>query len=113
MRIIRKKGLDKIKIQHNKKLFWIIIALIILLIVLIILIIKNKNSNDKDYSGECRIDSDCVPGGCCHPNICVSKENAPDCRDFICSMECSGPLDCMAGSCGCVNGKCQIMPNKK
>jgi hypothetical protein len=25
-------------------------------------------------------------------------------------MVCSGPLDCGAGSCGCVNGKCSVVP---
>jgi hypothetical protein len=27
----------------------------------------------------------------------------------MCTMSCEGPIDCGAGSCGCVNGKCGIV----
>ena len=29
---------------------------------------------------------------------------------LMCTMVCSGPLDCGAGSCGCVNGRCSVVP---
>lgn len=28
----------------------------------------------------------------------------------MCTMSCEGPLDCGAGSCGCVNGTCSVVP---
>ena len=58
---------------------------------------------------ECTADSDCVPGGCCHPSTCVPKSQAPDCKGIFCTMVCSGPLDCGAGSCACNNGKCAVV----
>ena len=50
MKIARKKGLKEVKITHNKKLLWIILALVIVLVVLLILIhkgnvIKNNSEN--------------------------------------------------------------------
>jgi len=38
MKIKRKKGLKGIKFQHNKTLFWVIVALFVLLIGLLIVI---------------------------------------------------------------------------
>ena len=106
MKIERKRGIKKIKIEHNKTLLLVIILLIVVLAILIFFIVKNKN---KDVG--CKIDSDCVPGGCCHPSSCVLKEEAPVCDLVVCTQECSGPLDCGAGSCGCVDGNCQIIPS--
>jgi len=28
----------------------------------------------------------------------------------MCTMSCEGPIDCGAGSCGCVEGKCRVIP---
>ena len=41
MKIKRKKDIPKLKITHNKKLFWWIIILLIALIFLIYFIVKN------------------------------------------------------------------------
>ena len=60
---------------------------------------------------ECNLDSDCVPAWCCHSNQCISKNNAPNCTGIFCTAVCSGPLDCKAGHCGCINGKCVIVKN--
>jgi hypothetical protein len=32
---------------------------------------------------------------------------------MMCTAVCAGPLDCGAGSCGCVDGKCSIIPAGK
>lgn len=113
MKIIRKnrKG---IKIEHNRKLLLVIVLLIILLIVLIWFIVKNDKLNkvNQGISQECSADEDCVPATCCHPAECVPAEKAPDCKNIMCSMVCSGPLDCNAGRCGCIKGKCTVISNK-
>ncbi|MEI7857772.1 MAG: hypothetical protein WCH85_09745 [Methanomicrobiales archaeon] len=57
----------------------------------------------------CTTDADCVPAECCHPDSCVSKAAKPVCNDIMCSMNCDGPLDCGAGSCGCTNGRCSVV----
>ncbi|MDD5192443.1 MAG: hypothetical protein PHH54_04705 [Candidatus Nanoarchaeia archaeon] len=110
MKISRKEGVNKIRIEHNKTLFWIIIVLIILLIAVIYLIVKN-NKDDNIKKTECSVDDDCIPNSCCHATGCMPKENVSVCNVF-CSMDCSGPLDCGAGTCGCVKGKCQVVPSK-
>lgn len=141
MKIIRKKR-EGIKIEHNKKLFWIIIFLLALLIVLVWFISQNgkktyyllKDSEcikvreypdrisyshyerledcEKMVIKECSTDANCVPASCCHPDSCVTKEKAPDCAGVFCTQVCSGPLDCGAGYCGCVEGKCDIVKKK-
>jgi hypothetical protein len=58
---------------------------------------------------ECTRDSDCVPAECCHPASCTAEAAKRPCN-LMCTMVCSGPLDCGAGSCGCVNGTCRIIP---
>jgi hypothetical protein len=113
LKVEKKEGIDKPRIVHNKKLFWIIIVLGIILIVLIIFIILNgKNTNNNLNNSplkECSIDSDCVPACGCHPNSCVPIINRSQCERVICTQECSGPLDCGAGKCGCVNNRCGII----
>ena len=58
----------------------------------------------------CDKSSDCVPAGCCHPAACINSAYKPDCTDIMCTMVCSGPLDCGAGSCGCVEHSCAVVP---
>lgn len=58
----------------------------------------------------CTKDSQCVPAQCCHPTSCINVLYKPSCSKVACTMECSGPLDCGAGHCGCVKGKCQVIP---
>ena len=119
MKIEKKEGIDKPRIVHNKKLFWIIIFLGIILIILIIFIVvnvKHDNNNSKGNNTnlkECAQDSDCVPVCGCHPNSCIPSANRTECERVICTQECSGPLDCGAGSCGCVNNKCSIIQSSK
>lgn len=98
----------KIKISHNKKLFWTIIILIVFLCVLIYFIAKSKKIGENETE-ICQIDSDCVPADCCHADKCVTKDKKPNCSDIFCSQVCSGPLDCGAGHCGCVNNQCEII----
>jgi len=58
----------------------------------------------------CGSDSDCVKDACCHASGCVSKENAPACKDIMCTQECvPGTLDCGQGSCKCINNKCEAV----
>jgi len=67
---------------------------------------------DSDADGdadECGGDRDCVPEQCCHPNSCVPVAQAPDCTGIGCTAECSGPIDCGAGHCGCVEGACAVV----
>ena len=113
MKVVRKKGLKRIKIEHNKWLFAVIIILLLLLGYVVYVIIKDRNKiEDVIREDICLSDADCVPAGCCHPDSCVIKEKAPDCSGAICTAVCSGPLDCGAGSCGCINNQCEIIPNK-
>ena len=59
---------------------------------------------------ECRIDTDCVPSVCCHATDSVNEENAPNCDDIFCSLECEpGTLDCGQGITSCVEGACTVI----
>lgn len=60
---------------------------------------------------QCTADADCVPAQCCHPTSCVNKVAQKPCNE-MCTMNCQGPLDCGAGSCGCVQGQCSVVPAK-
>ncbi len=93
-----KKGLDYKKI--------LVIILLIILVTFVILKIF-----EKDFD-ECIADSECVPAGCCHPGSCVSINQKPNCSEIFCSQVCSGPLNCGAGHCGCVKGKCGVISNE-
>jgi hypothetical protein len=59
---------------------------------------------------QCNVPADCVPAQCCHPTSCINKVAQKSCDGIACTMMCSGPLDCGAGSCGCVEGQCSVMP---
>jgi len=59
---------------------------------------------------ECTTDADCVPVQCCHPTSCVNKAAITRVCNLMCTQGCEGPLDCGAGSCGCTNGKCAVVP---
>jgi hypothetical protein len=58
---------------------------------------------------ECTVAGDCVPAECCHPSGCIPKTEKQPCN-VMCTASCEGPLDCGAGSCGCVKGKCSVVP---
>lgn len=57
----------------------------------------------------CTVYADCVPASCCHPTSCINRVAAPPCVGIACTMSCEGPLDCGAGSCGCVQGRCSVV----
>ena len=57
---------------------------------------------------ECSVDSDCITSSCCHPTSCV-KSYERVCN-MLCTQNCEGPIDCGRGSCGCINGKCEVIP---
>jgi len=56
----------------------------------------------------CTMDDDCVPAQCCHPTSCINKAEKGVCN-MMCTMSCEGPIDCGAGHCGCVSGKCGVV----
>jgi hypothetical protein len=58
---------------------------------------------------ECTRYTDCVPAECCHPARCTAVAAKQVCN-LMCTASCEGPLDCGAGSCGCVDGKCSVIP---
>jgi hypothetical protein len=59
-------------------------------------------------AAECTRAEDCVPAECCHPTSCTPGPKKQPCN-LMCTQVCEGPLDCGAGSCGCVNGKCSVV----
>lgn len=62
---------------------------------------------------ECSADKDCVPATCCHASEAVNKEQAPDCKGILCTMECvPGTIDCGQGEIKCVKGNCEIVSKK-
>ena len=123
MKVVRKKEIDKIKISHNRGLFWLIIILLIFFVGFLIYANQKFSSESKidsderkgiggevNIGNECVSDLDCVPEICCHAATCVAVENAPNCGDVFCTMECTpGTMDCGEGKCSCVNGKCEAI----
>jgi hypothetical protein len=57
----------------------------------------------------CTTDADCVPAQCCHPSSCTAVAFKTPCN-LMCTASCEGPIDCGAGSCGCVQGNCSVRP---
>jgi hypothetical protein len=57
----------------------------------------------------CIADGDCVPEQCCHPTTCITRAFKGVCTE-LCTNVCSGPIDCGAGHCSCVNGRCSVAP---
>ena len=111
MKIERKKEIKIVRISHNWKLLMLIIILLIFLGILIYFILQNKGKGDNDNAAECKSNSDCAPVCGCHPSSCIPISKKSSCERIFCSMECSGPLDCGAGYCGCANGKCSVVSN--
>lgn len=111
MKVVKKKEIKKAKITHNWKLLLVIIGLMIILGFVIGSIVKNNNDVEIVEGDSCVIDADCVPAPGCHPSTCINQENyvAPS-EQMFCTAVCSGPLDCGAGSCDCVNNKCRVVP---
>ncbi|HMA05654.1 MAG TPA: hypothetical protein VKO45_06980 [Methanomicrobiales archaeon] len=59
----------------------------------------------------CTTDSDCVPNLCCHPTNCINRAYKGVCTE-LCTNVCSGPIDCGAGHCACVKGRCGVSPGR-
>ncbi len=73
---------------------------------------NNTNVPTPAETKECITDSDCVPSSCCHASSCISKDKAPNCSDYFCTLDCApNTLDCNQGSCSCINNKCQTIFN--
>jgi hypothetical protein len=92
----------------------ILILLALILVVMTILLITSLNKYNEVPSPSntaCVYDSDCVPAQCCHPDSCINKDYKSVCN-LMCTAICSGPLDCSAGSCGCVKGECSVISSK-
>ena len=52
----------------------------------------------------------CVPASCCHASECVWENEAPNCSERICTMNCEpGTLDCGAGHCEVIDGECGVV----
>lgn len=55
----------------------------------------------------------CVPDSCCHASKCVWEGEAPNCSRSFCTMSCEPEtMDCGAGKCGIVDGKCEVVWNE-
>ena len=110
---LHSKGSNNIKEVKMKNVYnWKL--LVIILGILFSLVIYLDYKKDISYSiKECVQNTDCAPKCGCHPDSCVSIEKKDNCEKMFCSQDCSGPLDCNAGYCGCVNNKCQVVNNAK
>jgi len=92
----------------NKK--GVFVMLIIVGVLLVVGFFWFMGNLDEEDGAVCFVDEDCVPISGCHPAGCVMKENLSESVDtMICTAVCSGPLDCGAGSCGCVNNRCEVI----
>ncbi len=89
-----------------------LICLAILLILIIGFYFLFNPFFEKESNESCVEDKDCVPSSCCHAEKCVSINNSKNCSGIYCTQECSSPLDCGAGKCGCVKEKCEVVKNE-
>jgi hypothetical protein len=68
------------------------------------------NSKTEGEKNACKKDEDCVKASCCHAAACVNSQNAPSCKNIMCTMDCrADTMDCGQGSCKCVNGQCSAV----
>ena len=80
---------------------------IVLLIFSAMAMVDRPTGNAAAPTVSCNVDTDCVPASCCHATACVHANEAPDCTDVACTLECKpGTLDCGTMRCGCFAGKC-------
>ncbi len=104
-----------IKIQHNKKLLYIILFLFI---ILILLVISLRNQTRKNM--ECILDSDCIrqQTTCCPCNsgggeVCLNKKDADYYAKRLKScpedLNCIALYNCKVEKCVCINNKCQAV----
>ncbi len=122
VKIERKKGIKKIRISHNKTLFWIIISLLIILSLVIFFIVSKKPDNIKPNNNltdikECFMDDDCVKvqTGCCSCSMggqekCVPVSEQGKYNEILrkCNPRtmCTAMYACNIESCRCINDKC-------
>lgn len=98
----------KKRINHIRVIAVVIAALI--LFSLILLFFRLRDNLSENFGEVLK----CVPDKCCHASGCVLEQNAPDCSNSICTMECrEGTMDCDAGHCEYLNGKCEVSWNEK
>jgi len=83
------------------------LILIVIMIFIFIALLSTYSNINENY---CNSDEECIPAQCCHPTSCTNIRNKPNCSDIFCTQVCEGPIDCGAGSCKCVNNKCQVVP---
>lgn len=93
----------------NKK-WWFALIAFILLTVIVFFAKFDVNKNDVIEKNTCKSDGDCAPAECCHPTSCVLKEEAPNCKGKLCTLNCEPEtLDCGQGSCECINNLCEAV----
>jgi len=96
----------------EKRGFLPLVAVIVIVLVAgsVLIGVEIKKNNESTISGECKVDSDCVPDICCHATSCFSVNEAPVCDNVACTLDCEpGTLDCGQKSCECVNKKCEAI----
>jgi len=87
-----------------------IIGLIFAIIGIVVIGLLILSSADQLINHSCNWDKECVPAQCCHPTSCVPAQEAPDCSDTICTLNCEpGTMDCGQGYCECHLGKCKAV----
>jgi hypothetical protein len=94
--------------KKRVKIIGLIFLLIAVIITMAIILTKPNTVTETISNVTCTSDSDCVPAQCCHASSCINNNYKGVCN-LLCTDVCSGPLDCNAGSCGCVNGKCSVI----
>lgn len=119
----KEKSVDsRIKITHNKTLFYIMIVVAMLLIIVLILMsfYSSKNSGNSPASNSCSSDADCmkISSTCCPCNdggkdVCVSRENATIIKNNLekcdtANLICAAIYNCNSNQCSCIEGKCQF-----
>ena len=108
----KEKQNKKIKVSHNKALFYLIIPVFVLLLISIVLL----NYSRKINSLECKTDSDCIKQrvSCCSCQMggkeaCMSKQKASLYEQKIKNCEgifCIAMYNCKDTTCLCKQGKC-------
>ncbi|NOR84670.1 hypothetical protein GQ473_00990 [archaeon] len=83
-----------------------------LFLLFVIVAISGCTSNDDTNTTNTTQYLVCVPATCCHPIACVPEDQAPDCSNVMCTMDCQpGTMDCGQGYCAVVNNKCTVIWN--
>jgi hypothetical protein len=99
--------------MKKKSKIALLVFLILLLVAVTVLLLTGLNNPNKtptppSSNTSCNSDYDCVPAQCCHPTSCININYKGVCN-LLCTQDCSGPLDCGAGFCACVDKKCSVV----